>query len=106
MTQVEFLQKMQELKAKMHENKKNYDEQLDKLAKKNKQLVDEENESWAGQKQEHQEILAELAEKYHEKVQSAKNTYHDAQHSIDMEMADLKIAYATEHPNENPNQVF
>ena len=106
MTQVEFLQKMQELKAQMHENKKNYDERLLSLAKHNKQLVDEENESWAGQKQEHQEILEDLANRYHKKVQDAKNAYHDAQHRIDMEMADLKIAYVTEHPDDNPNKVF
>ena len=50
--------------------------------------------------------MEDLANRYHEKVQDAKNAYHDAQHSIDMEMADLKIAYVTEHPDDNPNKVF
>lgn len=106
MTQVEFLQKMQELRASMHENKKNYDKHLTELARQNKQLVDEENESWAGARREHQEILSDIADKYHEQVRLAKDKYHDDQHTLDQAMADLKIAYVTEHPNENPNQVF
>lgn len=106
MTQIEFLQKMQALRAQMHENKKNYDNRLTELSRMNKQLVDEENENFAGCKQQHQEILAKLSEKYHENVRLAKDKYHDDQHTLDQAMADLKIAYLTEHPDENPNNVF
>lgn len=106
MTQIEFLQKVQVLRIQMHENKKNYDNRLTELARQNKQLVDEENENFAGCKQQHKEILDNLADKYHEQVRMAKDKYHDDQHTLDQAMADLKIEYVTEHPNENPNQVF
>lgn len=100
MERTEFLQKLHELKTKQYEDAYQFKNNNLDRQKKEAEELESENNMYEFLKKQHQNKLKEIKEKWQRINHSEKQGHSIMQHNFEEKIANLKIEFFAEHPEE------